>query len=232
MPYYETDMPVISTGGNNGSNGSWGDGWWGIILIALLFGWGRGGYGGFGGGNGGGSEVLGYELGKIATTNDVASGFSTSTILSTGRETQLSLQQGFANVQQTLCQGFNGINTGLLTVGNNISREISDCCCSTQRLLERGFCDVINTSNMNTQKVIDYMQNEKICSLQAENVALKGRISNDAQTAAIVGALAPKTPIPAYPVFPTTSFAYPSGVSFGVGYNNNGCCNTGCYSVQ
>ena len=81
------------------------------------------------------------------------------------------------------------------------------------------------------QKIIDYLQNEKICSLQAENVALKGRISNDAQTAAIVGALAPKQPIPAYPVFPTTSFAYPTGVSFGVNGNNCGC-NNSCYSVQ
>ena len=70
------------------------------------------------------------------------------------------------------------------------------------------------------------MQTEKINALTAENVALKGRISNDAQSAYIIGALAPKQPIPAYPVFPTTSFAYPSGVTFGVG---NNC---GCTSVQ
>jgi hypothetical protein len=68
------------------------------------------------------------------------------------------------------------------------------------------------------------MQNEKISALQAENLALKGTISNAHQTAEIVSALAPKTPIPAYPVFPTTSFAYPSGVTFGVGNN----CNTTC----
>ena len=201
MGYYEGELSGI----NNG-NGFGGDGWWAIILFAMIFGWGRGGYGGFGGGNGGGSEMLGYELGKVASTNDVASGFSTSTILSTGRETQLSLQQGFANAQQTLCQGFNGINTNLLTVGNNISREISDCCCSTQRLIERGFSDVINTNNMNTQKVIDYMQNEKICSLQAENVALKGQISNQAQSAYIINSLNP-TARPAY-IVPNPNCCY------------------------
>ena len=39
---------------NNGNgNGMWGgDGWWAIILFAMIFGWGRGGFGfgGFGGG--------------------------------------------------------------------------------------------------------------------------------------------------------------------------------------
>ena len=74
------------------------------------------------------------------------------------------------------------------------------------------------------------MQNEKICALQAENLALKGSISNAHQTAEIVSALAPKAPIPAYPVFPATSFAHPTGVSFGV---NGSCgCNNNCYSGQ
>lgn len=89
--------------------------------------------------------MLGYELGKVASTNDVASGFSTSAIMSNQREMQLAQAQGFANVQQTLCQGFNGINTTLMqgfhgvdnsicTLGynmaqgfNGVSRQISDC---------------------------------------------------------------------------------------------------------
>ena len=155
MAYYEGDN--FPMGGGYG-NGSFGDGWWGIILIALLFGWGRGG--GFGGGYGnGGSEVLGYELGRVATTNDVASGFSTSAIMSdlnTIRENQLMTNNYMA-------QGFNGINTSILTTGNTISREIADCCCSTQRLIERSTCDLLVNQNANTQKIIDYMQNEKIC---------------------------------------------------------------------
>lgn len=229
MAYYEGDnFPM----GNGGYGGGFGDGWWGIILIALLFGWGRGG--GYGGGYGnGGSEVLGYELGKVATTNDVASGFSTSAIMSdlnTIRENQLMTNNYMA-------QGFNGINTAILTTGNTISREIADCCCGVKTMLlenrylnEKQTCDIITNANANTQRIVDYLQNEKICSLQAENLALKGSISNAHQTAEIVSALAPKTPIPAYPVFPTTSFAYPTGVSFGV---NGSCgCNNNCYSVQ
>ena len=71
------------------------------------------------------------------------------------------------------------------------------------------------------------MQNEKINSLTAENVALKGRISNDAQTAAIVGALAP-TARPAYLV-PNPNCCYsPCGTSCGTGFG----FGNGVYSVQ
>lgn len=38
-----------SNGGNCNNGGFWGgDGWWAIIIFAMIFGWGRGGFGGFG----------------------------------------------------------------------------------------------------------------------------------------------------------------------------------------
>ena len=186
MGYYEGELSGF--GGNDGFGGG---GWWAIILFAMIFGWGRGGFG-YGNG-GGGSEMVGYELGKVATTNDVANGFAQNT-LQRGID---DILLGQANGVNYMNQGFYGINTSILTTGNNLSREISDCCCSTQRLIERGFCDVINNQNTNTQRVIDYMQNEKINSLQAENIALKGQISNQAQSAYIINSLNP----PARPAF-------------------------------
>jgi hypothetical protein len=156
----------------------------------MIFGWGRNGNG-FGGN--GGNDMLGYELGRVATTNDVANGFAQNT-LQRGIDDVLL---GQANGVNYMNQGFYGINTSILTTGNTISREIADCCCSTQRLIERGFCDVITNQNANTQRVIDYMQNEKICSLQAENVSLKGQLSNQAQSAYIINSLNP----PARPAY-------------------------------
>lgn len=186
MGYYEGEL----SGFGNNNDGFGGGGWWAIILFAMIFGWGRNGNG-FGGN--GGNDMLGYELGRVATTNDVANGFA-----------QNSLQRGVddillgqANGVNYMNQGFYGINTSILTTGNTISREIADCCCSTQRLIERGFCDVINNNNMNTQRVIDYMQSEKISALQAENVSLKGQLSNQAQSAYIINSLNP----PARPAF-------------------------------
>lgn len=233
MTYTQSEIPtVISTNGSN--DGMWGsDGIWAILLLALLGnnGFGFGGRGGYGGGYGAGSEFVGYELGKVATTNDVASGFTTNTILGVQRDQSLAIQSGFANTQQTLCQGFNGINTAILqtqnsidnsvcTLGynmqsgfNGISNQLAQCCCDTRAAIadlkyanERQTCDLIVNQNANTQKIIDYMQNEKIASLQAENVALKGRISNDQQSAYIIDRLSP-CPRPAY-VVPNPNCCY------------------------
>lgn len=201
MGYYEGELSGI--GGNDGFGGG---GWWAIILFAMIFGWGRGGFG-YGNG-GGGSEMLGYELGKVATTNDVANGFAQNT-LQRGVDDVLL---GQANGVNYMNQGFYGINTSILTTGNNLSREIADCCCSTQRLIERGFCDVVTNQNANTQRIIDYMQNDKISALQAENVALKGQISNQAQSAYIINSLNP----PARPAFivPNPNCSYNAGMGF------------------
>lgn len=228
MAYYEGEV----SGLNNGSNGMFGDqGWWVIILFALIFGWGGNGYNY---GNGGGTGAVdGYVLTsdfanierKIDGVNQgLCDGFYA---MNTG------MLNGFSGIQQTLSQGFNGLNTSVLTSTNALQSQLASCCCDLKSLglenrylNERQTCDLITNANANTQRIIDYLSSEKLASLQAENAGLKAQISNDMQTASIVNALAPKTPIPAYPVFPTTSFAYPSGVTFGVN-GNSGCgCGT------
>lgn len=233
--YIEGDVPVVTTGnyGNNSGFG-FGGGWEGLIgLIAVAALFGNGGFG-FGGGYGGGRG------GNYATQADLSAGFANSEIMSDLNDILLSNQQGFSSVQQTLCQGFNGINTAILQSANATERgfstlgyNLANCCCELKGAIadvkyanERQTCDIISAINAGNQRLVDIYTTDKINALTAENTALKGRISNDAQSAYIISALAPKQPIPAYPVFPTTSFAYPSGVTFGVGNNNGcGCCN-------
>lgn len=215
MGFYEGE--IYPGMGNNG-DGFGGSGWWAIILFAMIFGWGRNGNG-FGG-NGGGSEVLGYELGKAATTNDVASGFTNSSILS-----------NLNGIDSTLCQGFNGINTAILqsnnatergistlsynmlTGFNTLSREIGDCCCQTQRMLERQTCDLITNQNMNTQRIMDYLQCKELEAVKAERDALRLQVSQARQTNNIISALNPQ-PVPAYTV-----------------PNPNCCYNNGCGTI-
>ena len=105
-------------------------------------------------------------------------------------------------MQNWINQGFSGVNS-----------SISNCCCQKQRLIERSTSDVIQASNANTQRILDYLCAEKISGLQAENVSLKGQISNYNQTAAIVSALKP-TPVPSYNV------------------PNPNCCYNGCAGIQ
>ena len=125
MPTYtESEIPTVISTGNGGGygNGMWGgDGAiWAILLLALLGGRGFGGFGGYGGGS---SEFVGYELGKVATQADVSAGFASNATLSSLNDLKL----GQAGIQQTLCQGFNGVNTSILTSANATQREISDC---------------------------------------------------------------------------------------------------------
>ena len=217
--YIEGEVPYIS-GGNNG-NGMWGqDGIWAILLLALLGNRGFGFGGGYGGGAGGfaGGDLFGYQLGKVATTNDVASGFSTSEIMSDlndillGQATmQNFINQGFAGLNTSILTGFNGVDNAICTLGyniqsgfNSLGHQISDCCCTTQRAIDsvnynlaKSTCDIVTNANAQTQRIIDYLTNEKIEGLRAENVALKGRISNDMQSAYILERLSP-CPKPAY----------------------------------
>ena len=234
--YVEGDVPYVANGGYGNNGFGFGNGWEGLIglaLVAGLFGgWGGNGFG-FGGRGvyGAGSEFLGYQLGKGATQADIASGFQNSAQLSGLNDLKLGqaqmqnwINQGFVGIDRTAMQGFHGVDNAICSLGynistgfNGISRQIADCCCETKGAItdlkysnERQTCDILGAINHSTQKVIDYMQNEKIASLQAENVALKGKISNANQTAEIVSALKQPCPVPAF-VVPNPNCCYTCG---------------------
>lgn len=215
-------------GGYGYGNGMFGnDAWW--IIILLIFGW--NGNGGFG--NNGGNNMVGYELGKLATQSDIASGFSTSEIMSDLNDILL----GQASIQQTLCQGFNGVNTAILQSANATERgfaqtnfNLQDCCCKVERAIDnvnfnaqKNTCDIIRSAQDNTRQILDFLTNEKICSLQADKAALTAQLSQNAQTATLINTLRP-TAIPAY----LTCSPYES--TYGLsGYGRfNSCCNNNC----
>ena len=227
---------------NNGWGGAWGADWLWIIVLFALFGnggWGFGGNGGCGNGN------LNYELGKVATSNDVAVGFAQNATLSSLNDLKL----GQASIQQTLCQGFNGVNTAVLQAQNaaekgfaQVGYQIADCCCQTQRAIDgvnynmaKNACDITNTINSSARDIIDaqrdgtnailnFLTQEKISSLQAENAALTAQLSQNAQTRTLIDTLRP-CPQPAY----ITCSPYQSIYGVGYGYNNGcGCGGCGC----
>lgn len=231
-------------GGNSGGGwGNFGEGLWAVIILAILFGRGGfgGGFGGFGGGGGGSECCCG-----VATQADLAAGFNNSAVL--GNLNDLKLGQ--AGIQQTLCQGFGGINTAIGTLGfntqaaiNGISREIGDCCCQTQRAIDgvnyniaTQFCalgntvqtstrDIIDSQNAGTRAILDFLTQDKIATLTAENQSLKFQASQaqqnafitanqEAQTAELIRRIAP-VPVPSYTV--------PAPYPYGYGGNNCGC---------
>lgn len=197
---------AIGRDSNGNGNGMWGDGAWFWIVILLIFGYGGWGNGGFGGNQGG--ATIGYDIGKLATTADVASGFNNSAVLSSLNELKL----GQAGIQQTMCQGFNGVNTAILQSANGTERGIAqlgynlqDCCCQTQRAIDgvnynmaKNTCDIIQAQNASTQRIIDYLTQNEITSLRTELTQAQAQLSQFNQTNNIVNALKMPTPVPAY----------------------------------
>lgn len=237
--YTLSDIAAV-TDGNGRNNGMFGnDAWW--IIILLLFGYGRNGFG-FGGGQGG----YGMPCGVPATQADLAAGFNNSAVLS-----------GINGIDSALCQGFNGINTAILQNGyntqgaiNGLSHQLSDCCCATQRAIDSvkyenatNTCaiqntiqnttrDVIENANANSRAILDFLTQDKIATLTAENQSLKFAASQsaqnafitanqEAQTAELIRRLGRDCPVPAY-VVPNPNCCYNANVTFG-----NGC---GCGS--
>lgn len=246
-----------AVGQGNANNGGWGNGAWGaewlwIIVLFALFGnngWGFGGNGGCGNGN------LNYELGKVATSNDVAVGFAQNATLSSLNDLKL----GQAGIQQTLCQGFSGLNTAILQAQNanekgfaQVGYQLADCCCQTQRAIDgvnynmaKNACDVTNAIHTSTRDIIDaqrdgtnailnFLTQDKIATLQAENQSLKFAASQTAQNAyltatidagnaELIRRLGRDCPVPSYLV-PNPNCCYTPNFS---AYNGCGC-NSGC----
>ena len=229
--YSLSDIAAVSGNRNNGMFG--GDGDWGAwIILFLLFGmFGRGGWGGFGGGNECGAPC--------ATQADVRAAVDQQTLIS-----KLD-QQTYGLADSTYALN-NAINGGF----HSVERQLADCCCTTQRAIDgvnfnmaKGFCDlgnVVNTStrdilennNTNTRAILDFLTNDKIATLTAENQALKLTASQANQNAVLMAAMdankaeilrrtGADCPTAAYIVQPPTPVHFP--------YNNCGCGNNFAY---
>lgn len=172
---------MIGADRNNGyGNGMFGGDWAWILIFALLFGWGRGGFGGFGG-FGDGRFISGYDIGKLATTNDVAVGFNNSAVLNNLNDLKL----GQAGLQQTLCQGFNGVNTSILTSTNAVQSQLAGCCCDLARSIDgvnynmaKNTCDITNAIHNSSRDIIDN-QNANYRAIHDELVANKIEAKNE-----------------------------------------------------
>ena len=167
----------------NNNNGGWGDGWMGLIAFAMIFGgWGGGGWGGFGGGYGGGGAypveaILQRSLdtqtiiGKLdGVTQGLCDGFYAqsnaisglgTTVMQTASQAELARCQQQAQLMQQLY---------------NMGYQQKDCCCETQRLIERTSCDAAYAAATNAANIIQNAHNDTdrvIAKLDAMEMARK-----------------------------------------------------------
>ena len=226
--------------GSGKSDGMWGnDGIWAFLLFALIFG-GRNGFGGMGGTNEPVTQAdlcSGFNFNNMENAvRGIQQGICDSTYALNN-----SIMGGFHGVDNAICslgyQNQQGFNT--------LGHQISDCCCTTQRAIDgvihaidgvnyniaTQMCalgntvqsntrDIIDSQNAGTRAILDFLTQDKIATLAAENQTLRFQASQTAQNqfitqvgSDIVNRLQP-APVPAY------SVPNPYG---GYGYNGCGC---------
>lgn len=204
-------------------------------------------------------------------SNGLCDGFYAvnTSILNAQSGIQNSLCQGFNGVNTNIMQGNFGLQQAInnATVANMqgqnaLQAQISDCCCGVQRAIDgvnynmaTNTCaitnqmnnntrDIIDSQNAGTRAILDYLCQEKIADLQAENQTLKLAASQadqnnfiaatqSAQTAELIRRLGADCPQPAYVVQPPQPVTFPTNCCGGVNTFNggfgNGCgCNSGC----
>ena len=243
-------MGQDSGNSNGGGFGFGNDGWGGLlglIVVAGLFGW--GGMGGWGGGFGGmgGAGSPGFQ--GMATRADINEAFALDNLNSGITGLANGLCSGFHDQTIGMMQGFNGVQQGFTALG----QQLSDCCCENraaiaqvrydmatqanalQTSMANSTRDLIDNQNANTRQIMDFLVQDKISALQAENQSLKFQASQaaqnafitanqEAQTAELIRRLGRDCPVPAY-VVPNPNCCY--GNPVGVSYGGNGSCGCG-----
>jgi hypothetical protein len=252
-PFTMPVMPATGGYSDGGAwgDGGW---LWIIVVFALLFGWGNNGLGGFGCNNGGGYVATAATQADIQRGFDNSAVISKLDGISNGLcdgfyAMNNSMLTGFnginTNIMQTgygIQQAINADTVANMQNTNALQSQLANCCCETreaiqgvnynmatntcalQNTMNTNTRDIIDSQNAGTRAILDYLCNEKISSLQAENNDLRRAASQDRQSALLTTQMAAQTqqiinavnpaPIPAYTV--------PSPYGYACG------CNTGC----
>ncbi len=217
--------------GGNGGFGGWGGDWASWIILFLIFGmFGWGGYGGGWGGNSG--NGLGSPSGQgWATRADINEGFALNG-LQTGQSGILSaVTNGFHGVDNAICnlgyqlqdcccqtqRAVDGVNYNLSTQGaatqaaiQGVRYDMATQACDTRNTIQNSTRDIIDNQNANSRAILDFLTQDKIATLTAENQSLKFQASQaaqnafftanqEAQTAELIRRISPM-PVPAYQV--------------------------------
>ena len=148
------------------------------------------------------------------------------------------------NMQNCCCEtqrAIDGVNYNLATQINGVQNSIQNVRydmatqdCATRNLIQNSTRDITDNANANTRAILDFLTQDKIASLTAENQSLKFQASQSAQnafitanqsaqTAELIRRLGMDCPQPAYLVC-DSRYGYN-------GYNrNNNSCGCNCNS--
>lgn len=241
------------TGNNRDNDGMWGNGaWW--IVILLIFGWGgfgNNGWGGNGAGNGYTDAAIqrGFDNQAVISkldgiTNGLCDGFYA---------VNNSMLTGFnginTNIMQTgygIQQAINADTIANMQNTNALQTQLANCCCETreaiqgvnynmatntcalQTAMNNNTRDIIDSQNAGFRSILDYLCQDKIATLTAENNDLRRAASQDRQNALLTTAMTAQTQQIINSVNPQAVPAYvvpnPNAYAYGCGCNQSCGC--------
>ena len=94
------------------------------------------------------------------------------------------------------CENKNLITSSFADLNYNLASQA----CQNRQVVNEGVRDIIDNNNASMRSILDFLVQDKIETLTAENATLKGQISQNLQNAYLVEQLSSKAPIPAYVV--------------------------------
>lgn len=83
---------------------------------------------------------------------------------------------------------------------SDLSYALATQACDTRHVIADSTRDIIENNNAGVRSILDFLTQDKIASLQAENQTLRFAASQQAQNNFLVGALKDPCPVPAYVV--------------------------------
>lgn len=214
-------LPVMDVdGGGRNNGGAFGDqsGWWVLIILFALFGWGGNGFGGVGGGTQG--ALTRGDLCQDMNFNDLQSGV---------RGIATDLQSGFRTIDNAICtlgynnaqlangiqmqigSEFRGLDNAICTLGfnnqagfNALANQLAQCCCEqkqeaaqTRYDMAQGFAQLDRTISDQFCALKMEQKDATIAAMQNELNMANLAASQTAQNQYLTDKLRP-CPTPAY----------------------------------
>lgn len=198
-------MPVAPTGMMGGGFGG-ENGWWVILFIILLFGWGRNGYG-----NNNGGVMDGYVLtsdfasverkldavnngicdSTFALNNSINGGFATAELSRANQQAALMQQLNAMQMQNQECCCENRAAIA------QVRYDMATQACDTRNTVQTAARDIVENANANSRAILDFLTQSKLQDLQSANQELRLAASQAAQNNYLISQLRP-CPTPAY----------------------------------
>ena len=198
-------MPVAPTGMMDGGFGG-GNGWWIILFLIVLFGWGRNGYG-----NNNGGVMDGYVLtsdfanierkldavnsgicdSTFALNNSINGGFATAELSRANQQAALMQQLNAMQMQSQECCCENRAAIA------QVRYDMATQACDTRNTVQTATRDIVENANANSRAILDFLTQSKMRDLESANQELRLQASQAAQNNYLISQLRP-TPIPSY----------------------------------